>query len=56
MREDASKVRSRSATGVLTTLCNLAIGVLRHTEVTNIAQALRHLSRKPCFALSLLGV
>jgi predicted transposase YbfD/YdcC len=56
MREDASKVRSGSAPRVLATLRNLAIGVLRLAGVTNIAQALRHLSRRPCFALTLLGV
>lgn len=56
MREDASKVRSGSAPQVLATLRNLAIGVLRLAGVTNIAQALRHLSRRPAFALSLLGV
>ncbi|MHB8290374.1 MAG: hypothetical protein ACYDEY_14310 [Acidimicrobiales bacterium] len=56
MSEDASKVRSGSAPRVLATLRNLAIGVLRHTGVTNIARALRHLSRRPCFALTLLGV
>ena len=56
MREDASKVRSGSAPRVLATLRNLAIGVLRLAGVTNIAQALRHLSRRPGFALSLLGV
>jgi len=56
MREDASKVRSGSAPRVLATLRNLAIGVLRIVGVTNIAQALRHLSRRPGFALTLLGV
>jgi predicted transposase YbfD/YdcC len=56
MREDASKVRSGSAPRVLATLRNLAIGVLRLAGVTNIAQALRHLSRRPGFALTLLGV
>ncbi len=56
MREDASKVRSGSAPRVLATLRNLAIGVLRLAGVTNIAQALRHLSRRPELALSLLGV
>jgi predicted transposase YbfD/YdcC len=56
MREDASKVRSGSAPRVLATLRNLAIGVLRIAGATNIAQALRHLSRRPGFALTLLGV
>ena len=56
MGEDASKVRSGSAPRVLATLRNLTIGVLRLAGVSNIAQARRHLSRRPEFALTLLGV
>jgi hypothetical protein len=56
MREDASKVRSGSAPGVLATLRNLAIGVLRLAGVANIAKGLRHLSRHPALALSFLGL
>ncbi len=56
MGEDASKVRSGSAPRVLATLRNLAIGVLRLAGVSNIAQARRHLSRRPELALTLFGV
>ena len=56
MGEDTSKVRSGSAPRVLATLRNLTIGVLRLAGVSNIAQARRHLSRRPEFALTLLGV
>jgi predicted transposase YbfD/YdcC len=56
MGEDASKVRSGSAPRALATLRNLAIGVLRLAGVTNIAQGLRQLSRRPEHALTLLGL
>jgi len=56
MREDASKVRSGSAPRALATMRNLVISVLRLAGVSNIAQARRHLSRRPEFALTLLGV
>ena len=56
MGEDASKVRSGSAPRVLATLRNLAIGILRLAGVGNIAKGLRHLSRRPAIALSLLGL
>ena len=56
MGEDASKVRSGSAPRVLATLRNLAIGVLRLAGVDNIAKSLRHLSRRPALALTLLGL
>jgi predicted transposase YbfD/YdcC/GNAT superfamily N-acetyltransferase len=56
MGEDASKVRSGSAPRVLATLRNLAIGVLRLAGVENIAKGLRHLSRRPAIALTLLGL
>jgi len=49
-------VRSGSVPRLLATLGKFAIGVLRLARVTNIAQALRHLSHRPGFALSLLGV
>jgi len=56
MGEDASKVRSGSAPRVLATLRNLTIAVLRLAGVDNIAQARRHLSRRPELALTLLGL
>jgi len=56
MGEDASKVRSGSAPRVLATLRNLTIGVLRLAGVSNNAQGRRHLSCRPEFALTLLGV
>jgi len=56
MREDASKVRSGSAPRVLATLRNLAMGVLRLAGADNIIKSLRHLSRHPGLALTLLGL
>jgi predicted transposase YbfD/YdcC len=55
MGEDASKLRSGSAPRVLATLRNLAIGVLRLAGVTNVAQALRQIGRRPTLGLTLLG-
>ena len=54
--EDASKVRAASAPRALATMRNLVISVLRLAGVTNIAQALRHLSRRPALAFTLLGL
>jgi hypothetical protein len=56
MGEDASKVRSASAPRALATMRNLVISVLRLAGVTNIAQALRQLSRRPALAFNLLGL
>ena len=56
MGEDASKVRAASAPRALATMRNLVISVLRLAGVTNIAQALRHLSRRPALAFNLLGL
>ena len=56
MREDRSKVRSGSAPRALATMRNLVISVLRLAGATNIAQALRSLSRRPASALTMLGL
>lgn len=56
MREDRSKVRSGSAPRALAAMRNLVISVLRLAGATNIAQALRSLSRRPESALTLLGL
>lgn len=56
MGEDASKVRCAAAPRALATMRNLVISVLRLAGVTNIAQALRHLCRRPALAFTLLGL
>ena len=56
MREDHSKVRSGSAPRALAAMRNLAISVLRLAGATNIARALRSVSRRPASALTLLGL
>ena len=56
MREDHSKVRSGSAPRALAAMRNLAISVLRLAGATNIARALRSVSRRPESALTLLGL
>jgi predicted transposase YbfD/YdcC len=56
MGEDASKLRSASAPRVLASLRNLAISVLRLAGVTNIAQGLRQVGRRPTIGLTLLGI
>ena len=56
MGEDASKLRSASAPRVLASLRNLAISVLRLAGVTNIAQGLRQVGRRPTLGLTLLGI
>ncbi len=56
MREDRSKVRSGSAPRALATMRNLVISVLRLAGATNIAQALRSLSRRPASVLTMLGL
>jgi len=55
MGEDRSKVRSGSAPHALAAMRNLVISVLRLAGATNIARALRSLSRRPETALTLLG-
>ena len=56
MREDRSKVRSGSAPRALAAMRNLVISVLRLAGATNIARALRSVSRRPESALTLLGL
>lgn len=52
--EDFSTIRTGSGPQVMATLRNLAIGLLRASGVTNIAQALRHHARDPQRPLTLL--
>ncbi len=49
--DDASKLRSASGTRALATVRHLAISVLRIAGVTNIAQALRQVDRRPTLGL-----
>jgi predicted transposase YbfD/YdcC len=56
MGEDASKVRAASGPRALATMRNLVISVLRLAGVTNIAQALRSIGRRPTMAINLLGL
>lgn len=53
--EDRSQVRTGHAPQMLASLRNVAIGLLRLAGATNIAAALRHLSRAPDKLLRLLG-
>ena len=52
--EDLSQVRTGSGPQVMATLRNLAIGLLRMTGATNIAEALRHHARDTNRPLTLL--
>jgi predicted transposase YbfD/YdcC len=54
--EDHSRVRTGNAPRTMTSLRNLAISALRHTGATNIAQALRHMTRDITRPLTLLGI
>ncbi len=45
--EDASRVRTGHAPGVMATLRSTAIGLLRLTGAINIAEATRHHNRRP---------
>lgn len=54
--EDASQVRTGAAPRAMAGLRNLAVGVLRHHGVTNIAKALRHNARDSHRPLTLLGI
>jgi predicted transposase YbfD/YdcC len=54
--EDASQVRTGNAPRTMTSLRNLAVGILRHRGWTNIAQALRHHARDPWRPLIALGI
>ena len=52
--EDASRIRTGSGLRVMTTLRNLAIGLLRAHGHTNIAQATPHYGRQPDRPINLL--
>lgn len=54
--EDACQVRTGTAPRAMSGLRNLAIGILRHHGVTNIAKALRHNARDAHRPLTLLGI
>jgi predicted transposase YbfD/YdcC len=54
--EDASQVRTGNAPRAMASLRNLAIGVLKHHGVANIAKALRHNARDARRSLALLGI
>lgn len=54
--EDASQVRTGNAPRAMASLRNLAIGILRHADRSNIAQALRHNARDALRPLALLGI
>ncbi|MGH8897651.1 MAG: hypothetical protein ACRDZ4_11655 [Egibacteraceae bacterium] len=54
--EDRSQIRTGSGPRVMATLRNLAIGVLRLADATNIAQGLRWAARTPARAFALLGL
>lgn len=54
--EDASQVRSGAAPEALAALPNALLGLLRHHDYRNIAEALRHFAWSPGAALRLLGL
>jgi predicted transposase YbfD/YdcC len=54
--EDHSRVRTSNAPRVMASLRNLAISALRHDGYTNIATALRHMTRNATRPLTLLGI
>ncbi|MFI7679592.1 transposase [Actinophytocola sp. NPDC049390] len=54
--EDHSHLRTGTAPRAMASLRNLAISALRQTGWTNIAQALRHMSRDTTRPLTLLGI
>lgn len=54
--EDTSQVRTGTAPRAMASLRNLAISALRQTGWTNIAQALRHMTRDTTRPLTLLGI
>ncbi|MCG5215527.1 ISAs1 family transposase [Streptosporangium sp. KLBMP 9127] len=54
--EDHSQARTGNAPRNMAALRNLAIGALRLTDATNLAQAIRHLSRDATRPLAILGL
>ncbi|MGW4482887.1 transposase, partial [Amycolatopsis sp. NPDC004368] len=54
--EDHSRVRTGTTPRVMATLRNLTTSALRLTGHTNIAAGLRHMTRNPTRALTLLGI
>ena len=55
-REDASRIRTGNAPRVMASLRNLAINAFRHAGHTNIAAALRTMTRDHTRPLTLLGI
>lgn len=53
-REDACRMKSKTAAQVLAALNNLVIGLIRRAGFTNAAQARRHYDARPYEALSLV--
>lgn len=54
--EDRSQVRSGNTPQVLALIRNTIIGLMRHSGITNIAQACRKFSAQPVLALELIGI
>jgi hypothetical protein len=54
--EDASQLRTGTAPQVMSSLRNLAIGVLSHAGPVNLAAALRRHARDPARPLATLGI
>lgn len=54
--EDRSQVRTGNLPHVMATLRNTVISLLRATDETNIAKALRHYAARPDEALALIGM
>lgn len=53
--EDRSQVRTRNAPHNMTTLRNLAIGLLRRQKFHTISRAVAHMARHPDHVADLLG-
>ncbi|GHH79282.1 hypothetical protein GCM10018793_31680 [Streptomyces sulfonofaciens] len=54
--EDASRVRTGTAPRAMATLRNLAIGLMRQADWTNIAAAVDHYRSRPQHATAALGL
>ena len=54
--EDRSQIRTGTGPEVMAALCNAAIGALRVTGVSNVADANRHHARDSTRPLALLGI
>ena len=55
-REDASRIRTASRPRIMTTLRNLAIGLIRQAGYTRIVPVIRKIRYDSCLLLAILGI